>query len=65
MFADDTQLSHSESPDNHSDLVRSVQDRVKNIGLWTEQNKLKLNNDKPKPFVSQPPPLSTLPYIQY
>ena len=46
MFADDTQLSHSESPDNYSDLVCSLQNCVKDIGLWMEQNKLKLNNDK-------------------
>ena len=44
MFADDTQLSHSESPDNYSDLVCS--DCVTDIGLWMEENKLKLNNDK-------------------
>ena len=46
MFADDTQLSHSESPDNHSDLVCSLQNCVKGIGLWMEENKLKLNSDK-------------------
>ena len=27
MFADDTQLNHSESPENYSDLVRSLQDQ--------------------------------------
>ena len=46
MFADDIQLRHSESPGNCSDLVRSLQDCVKDIGLWMEENKLKLNNDK-------------------
>ena len=46
MFVDDTQVSHSESPDNYSDLVCSLQNCVKDIGLWMEQNKLKLNNDK-------------------
>ena len=46
MFADDTQLNLSESPENYSDLVRSLQDCVKDIGLWMEENKLKLNNDK-------------------
>ena len=46
MFADDTQLSHYESPDNYSDLVCSLQDCVKDIGQWTEENKFKLNSDK-------------------
>ena len=46
MLVDDTQLSHSESPDNHSDPVRSLQDCVKDIGLWIVVNKLKLNNEK-------------------
>ena len=46
MFADNTQLNHSESPENYSDLVRSLQDCVKDIGPWMEENKLKLNNDK-------------------
>ena len=31
---------------NYSDLFRSLQDCVKDIGLWMEENKLKLNNDK-------------------
>ena len=48
MFADDTQLSRSESPDNNSDLVCSLQNCVKDIGLWMEENKLKLNSDKTK-----------------
>ena len=30
----------------YSDLVRSLQDCAKVIGLWMEENKLKLNNDK-------------------
>ena len=46
MLVDDTQLSHSESPDNYSDPVRSLQDCVKDIGLWIVVNKLKLNNEK-------------------
>ena len=41
MFSYDTQLNHSESPKNYSDLVRSLQDCVKDIGLWMEENKLK------------------------
>ena len=48
MFANDTQLNHSESPENYSDLVRSLFDCVKETGLWMEENKLKLNNDKTK-----------------
>ena len=46
MFADDTQLSHSKSPDNYFDLVCSLQNCVKDIGLWMEENKLKLNSGK-------------------
>ena len=46
MFADNTQLNHSESPENYSDLVRSLQDCVKDTGPWMKENKLKLNNDK-------------------
>ena len=46
MFADDTQLSHSKSPDNYFDLVCSLQNCVKDIGQWMEENKLKLNSDK-------------------
>ena len=34
MFADDTQLSHSESPDNYSDMACSLQNCVKDIGVW-------------------------------
>ena len=46
MFADDTQLNHSESHENYSDVVRSLQDCVKDTGLWMEENKLKMKNDK-------------------
>ena len=45
MFADDTQLNLSESPENYSDSVCALQDCVKDIGLWMEENKLKLNNE--------------------
>ena len=57
--ADDTQLNHCESPDNCSDLVRSLQDCVKDTGLWIEEIKLKLNNDRPKLFASRHHLLST------
>ena len=46
MFVDDTQVSHSESPDNYSDLVCSLQNCVKDTGLWMEENKRKLNGGK-------------------
>ena len=45
MFADGTQLSHSESPDNYSDSACSLQNCDKDIGLWMEENKFKLNSD--------------------
>ena len=41
-----SQLNHCESPENYSDLVRSLQAYVKDTGLWIEEIKLKLNNDK-------------------
>ena len=46
MFADDTQLNQSISPENYSDVDRLLGDYVKDTGLWMEENKLKLNNDK-------------------
>ena len=63
---DDTQLNHSESPENYSDLVRSLQDCVKDIGLWTEENKLKLNNDKTEAirFSTSSSISTTLPHSQ-
>ena len=44
IFSYETQLDHSESPKHFSDLVRSLHDCVKDIGLWMEENELKLNN---------------------
>ena len=66
MFADNTQLKHSESPENYSDLVRSLQDCVKDIGLWMEENKLKLNDDKTEAirFSSSSSINTTLPHSQ-
>ena len=46
MFADDTRLNHSESPDNYLDLAQLLQDCVADIGLWVEENELKLNDGK-------------------
>jgi len=61
-----TQLNHSESPENYSDLVRSLQDCVKDTGLWMEENKLKLNNDKTEAirFSSSSSINTTLPHPQ-
>ena len=66
MFSYDTQLNHSESPENYSDLVRSLQDCVKDIGLWMEENKLKLNDDKTEAirFSSSSSINTTLPHPQ-
>ena len=36
--ADDTQLNHSESPDNYSDLVRSLQDCAKILGYGLKKS---------------------------
>ena len=65
MFADDTQLNHSESPENDSDSVRSLQDCVKDIGLWMEKTK-QLNNYKTKTihFSSSSSINTTLPHPQ-
>ena len=40
--------THSKSPKNYSDLLHLPQDYIRDIGLWMEENKLKLNNDKTK-----------------
>jgi len=37
VFADDMPLNHSESPENY--LVCSLQDCVKDTGLWMEEKK--------------------------
>ena len=60
MFADDTQLNHPESPDNYSALVRSLQDCVKDIGLWMKENKLQLNNGKTEAIRFSSPSLSLI-----
>ena len=39
-------MNHTESPDNYSDLACSLQNCVKDTGLWMEENKLILNSDK-------------------
>ena len=55
--------SHSESPDNYSNLVLSLWDCIKDTRMWMDENKLELNNNKKrKLFVSHPPLLSRLPY---
>ena len=46
MFADDTQLNQSISPENYSDVDRLLRDYVKDTGQWMEEKKLKANNDK-------------------
>ena len=59
-------LWFSETPENYSDLVHSLQDCVKDNGLWMEENKLKLNNVKTKAirFSSSSSINTTLPYPQ-
>ncbi|KAK7092477.1 hypothetical protein V1264_008215 [Littorina saxatilis] len=46
IFADDTQINHSASHDKYPDLVLSLQECVRDVGAWMEENKLKLNDDK-------------------
>ena len=68
MFADDIPLNHSESPENY--LVCSLQDCVKDIGLWMKKEKrrqLKLKkNDKTEAirFWSSSSINTTLPHPQ-
>ena len=40
--------THSKSHKNYSDLLHLPQDYIRDIGLWMEENKLKLNNDETK-----------------
>jgi exonuclease III len=46
MYADDTQLEHSDTLDNYNVLVKKLQDCVSDIKTWMSTNKLKLNDDK-------------------
>ena len=48
MFADDTQLNHSESPENYWHWVRSLHDCVKDTGRWMEENKLNTTLQHPQ-----------------
>ena len=56
----------TQSPENYSDLVHSLQDCVKDNGLWMEENKLNLNNVKTKAirFSSSSSINMTLPHPQ-
>jgi hypothetical protein len=46
MFADDTQLYNSSTPENVSDLVSSLQNCFSDVKDWMLDHKLKLNEDK-------------------
>jgi len=59
MFADDTQLSHSDSVSNYNQLVLQLQDCVSQIKVWMSQNRLKLNDDKTEALRLLPPSVST------
>ena len=55
MFADDTQLTHSESPSSYDSMVQSLEDCVLHIKSWMSQNRLKLNDDKTEALQLLPP----------
>ena len=46
IYADDTQLNHSDSLSNYDNLIHSLQDCVTDVKHWMSQNMLKLNDDK-------------------
>ena len=55
MYADDTQLVHSDTPPNYDNLVQSLQDSVTEVKNWMAENKLKLNDDKTEALRILPP----------
>ena len=61
-----THNSITELPEITQTWNRSLQDYVKDIGLWMEENKLKLNNDKTEAihFSSSSSINTTLPHPQ-
>eukprot|EP00745_Piridium_sociabile_P021634 TRINITY_DN3338_c0_g1_i12.p2 TRINITY_DN3338_c0_g1~~TRINITY_DN3338_c0_g1_i12.p2 ORF type:complete len:333 (-),score=53.56 TRINITY_DN3338_c0_g1_i12:630-1628(-) len=46
MFADDTQLHKSSSPDNFVELIHNVKTCVESVKDWMVNNKLKMNDTK-------------------
>ena len=46
MFADDTQINNSAKPDEFDNLALSLRNCVKDLSIWMQDNKLKLNDDK-------------------
>ena len=58
MFADDTQLNHSDSVSNYDQMLLSLQDCVSEIKSWMSQNRLKLNDDKTEALRLLPPSVS-------
>ena len=63
IYADDTQLNHSDSLSNYDNLIHSLQDCVTDVKHWMSQNMLKLNDDKTEALQFSPPSVepSTLP----
>jgi len=55
MYADDTQLVHSDNPPNYHDLIQSLQESVTEVKNWMAENKLKLNDDKTEALRILPP----------
>ena len=63
IYADDTQLNHSDSLSNYDNLIHSLQDCVTDVKHWMSQDMLKLNDDKTEALQFSPPSVdpSTLP----
>ena len=55
MYADDTQLVHSDTPSNYDHIIQTLQDSVTEVKSWMAANKLKLNDDKTEALRILPP----------
>ena len=61
VYADDTELYKSSSPENVSPLLTSVQRCAQDVKEWTLRNKLQLNEDKTEALLIDPSSISTEP----
>jgi hypothetical protein len=59
MFADDTQLHNSSTPEHVNDLVSSLQDCFSDVKDWMLDHKLKLNEDKTEAVLFSSPTSSS------
>ena len=59
MYADDTQLNHSESQSNYNHLIQTLQDCVTEVKTWMSENRLKLNDEKTEALRLLPPSIDS------